>query len=64
MAQGKPHSCSADIFSFTLANCKVIGNLSWLLINTENNKSSMLFWETTVYLEWVNEGMKYDTSSP
>ena len=44
--------------SSTLTNCEVIGHFSWLLINTESDKSGKLFWETTVYLEWMNEGMK------
>ena len=27
-----------------------------------NTKSSILFWETTVYLKWIDKGMGHDTS--
>ena len=34
-------------------------------MNTESDRvASILFWETTVYLELMNQGMKHDTSFP
>ena len=51
--QGKLLSCSPDIFqcSFTLTNCKVTGNVSWLLLNTESDR-------VVYYWTWVWSTMK------
>ena len=43
MAQGKLLSAVQIFSSFTLKNCKVIGNLSWILINTESDRVAYCF---------------------
>ena len=51
------------ISSFTLTNyTKLLVMLAKLLMNTESDRVVYFFWETTVYLEWMNKGMEHDTS--